>query len=232
MRRCGKSGINIHESMRHFVHPIETSWPQSIRDEFRANSRPENPREAWQAFDKTEVRDALWELQYGLCAYCERVVEAGSGGSSIDHVIPKTRNPEVTFLYSNLVLCCTSPHTCNLFKGGNHFAGTDETGRWTQGFIAPTQERCEPSFNYFRDGSIAPSANTTEPDATDTLRILNLNHQLLQTERREHLAAIDRAIAALAEQVDALIEYLRTEMPAESLNPFYSAKRQCIKIAY
>lgn len=214
--------------MRHFTHPDE--WPASIQAAYRAHPRPANPRDAWDAFDTREIRDALWEVQHGLCAYCERVVEPGPGGSSIDHVIPKSANPEVTFLYTNLVLCCTDQQTCNIHKRGKHFAGTNATGRWTPGFIAPTQARCETSFVYQGDGSVRPSDTAIEPDATDTLRIVNLNHGPLKTERRDYLAAVDRAIASMADQMDALLAYLELEMPVGSLKPFYSAKRQCIKI--
>jgi uncharacterized protein (TIGR02646 family) len=216
------------KSMRHFSHP--TDWPASIRAEYRAQPRPANPRDAWDAFDTREVRDALWELQHGLCAYCERVVEPGPGSSSIDHVIPKSANPEVTFLYTNHVLCCTDRQTCNLHKKGQHFAGADATGRWTQGFIAPTQPRCETSFIYEGDGSVKPSDSATEPDTTETLRIVNLNHGPLQTERRDYLTSVNRNIANMADQMDALLIYLEAELSVGSLKPFYSLKRQCIKI--
>lgn len=214
--------------MRHFTHPVD--WPESIRAEYRRQPRPANPRDSWGAFDKREVRDALWELQNGLCAYCERRVELGPGGSSIDHVIPKTANPEVTFLYTNLVLCCTDHQTCNLHKKGQHFAGADASGRSTEGFIAPTQPRCETSFIYEGDGSVKPSESATEPDATETLRIVNLNHRPLQTERRDYLAALSRNIANMADQMDALTEYLETELSIGSHKPFYSLKRQRIKV--
>jgi hypothetical protein len=86
------------------------------------------------------------------------------------------------------------------------------------------------SFVYAGDGSVKPSDSAIDPDATDTLRIVNLNHGPLKTERRDYLAAVDRAIASMADQVDALMAYLALEMPVGSLKPFYSAKRQCIKI--
>ena len=220
--------LNKSNAMRHFTH--SAPWPASIQSEHRAQPHPDNPRDAWDAFDAREVRDALWELQHGLCAYCERVVEPGPGGSSIDHVVPKSAHPEVTFLYSNLVLCCTDSKTCNIHKRGQYFSGADATGRWTPGFIAPTQARCETSFTFLGDGSVKPSDSAIEPDATDTLRIVNLNHEPLKTERRDYLAAVNRTIASMTDQMDALLVFLEMEMPVGTLKPFYSAKRQCIKI--
>lgn len=215
--------------MRHIVHS-ETP-PPSIIAAYRAQPHPLNPREAWNVFDSRELRGHLWELQFGLCAYCERVLELGPNTSSIEHIIPKTANPQVTFQYTNLVLCCLDQDTCNLHKKGQHFAGCDVTGRWTQGFIAPTHPRCEASFTYGRDGSITPSAQADEPDATQTLQILNLDHEPLKTERRAYLAAVDLAINSMGDQTDAIVEFLRVELELGGLRPFYFAKRQHYSLA-
>jgi uncharacterized protein (TIGR02646 family) len=210
--------------MRHIVHS-ETP-PPSIVEAHRVQPRPLSPKEAWDGFDSRELREHLWELQFGLCAYCERALELWPGCSSIEHIIPKTANPQVTFQYTNLVLCCLDKNTCNLHKKGQHFAGFDATGRFSQGFISPTQLRCETSFVYGRDGSIRPSEQADEPDATQTLRILNLNYEPLKTERREHLMAIETAINAMGGQMDAIVEFLAGELGLEGLKPFYSAKHQ------
>lgn len=215
--------------MRHIVH--SEAPPASIVAAHRAQPHPLNPREAWDAFDKRDLREHLWELQSGLCAYCERVLELGPGTSSIEHIVPKTANPGVTFKYTNLVLCCLNKDTCNLHKKGQHFAGFDDTGRSTQGFIAPTQPRCEASFTYGRDGSVGPAEQAVEPDATQTIRILNLNHEPLKTERRDYLVAVETAIADMLDQMDAIELFLRNELELGGLKPFYSAKHQHFKLA-
>lgn len=215
--------------MRYIVH-LDTP-PPSIIAAHRAEPHPLNPRQAWDTFDSRELRDHLWELQFGLCAYCERALELGPGTSSIEHIIPKTANPQVTFQYTNLVLCCLDQNTCNLHKKGQHFSGCDVTGRWSQGFIAPTQRRCETSFVYGRDGSVSPAERADEPDATQTLRILNLNHEPLKTERRDYLTAIDTAISSMGDQLDAIVEFLTGELELGGLKPFYSAKHQHFSLA-
>jgi uncharacterized protein (TIGR02646 family) len=103
--------------MRHIVH--SSTPPASLDAEFRKNPYPANPTEAWNAFEAKELRDHLWDLQHGLCAYCERVLDPGKGGSSIDHVVPKSRNPRGTFDYANLVLSCMDQKTCNIHKKGD-----------------------------------------------------------------------------------------------------------------
>lgn len=210
--------------MRHIVH--SQGPPPSLVAAHHADPHPLNPRLAWKAFDSLELREHLWELQFGLCAYCERALGLGPGTSSIEHIVPKTANPQVTFQYTNLILCCLDQDTCNLHKKGLHFAGCDSTGRWSQGFIAPTQQRCETSFIYGRDGSIHPSDQADKNDATQTLGILNLNHEPLKTERREYLEAIDTAIGAMGSQMDAIVQFLATELELGGLRPFFSAKRQ------
>ncbi len=210
--------------MRHIVH--SDIPPPSIAATYREQPNPVNPREAWGQFDSRELREHLWELQHGLCANCERVLELEPGASTIEHIVPKTANPTVTFQYINLVLCCPNRDTCNLHKKAQHFAGFDVTGRWTQGFVSPTQPRCETSFIYGRDGSIDPSQGADELDTTQTLRILNLNHPPLVTERRDHLSAIDMAISSMGDQSNAILIYICSELELGGLKPFYSAKRQ------
>jgi len=215
--------------MHYIVH--SDTPPPSIVAAYRAEPHPTNPRDAWDGFDARELREHLWELQFGLCAYCERALELGSGTASIEHIVPKTANPQVTFQYTNLVLCCLDRNTCNLHKKDQHFAGCDATGRWSQGFIAPTQPRCETSFVYGRDGSVTPAARVDEPDATETLRILNLNYEPLKTERREYIAAIETAIADMDGQLDAVLQFLTAELELGGLRPFYSAKHQNFYLA-
>jgi uncharacterized protein (TIGR02646 family) len=210
--------------MRHIVH--SNIPPPSIVAAHRAQPHTLNPREAWDVFDSRELKEHLWALQFGLCAYCERSLGLGPDTSSIEHMVPKTANPDVTFQYTNLVLCCLDSDTCNLHKKSQYFAGFDVTGRWTQGFIAPTQPRCEVSFTYGRDGSVGPSAQAAEPDATETIRIVNLDHEPLKTERRQYLEAIETAIEDMSGQMEAIVQFLAIELELGGLKPFYSAKRQ------
>jgi uncharacterized protein (TIGR02646 family) len=214
--------------MRHIQH--NTNAPPSLAAEFRRNPHPTVPRDAWEQFDSGELRAHLWDLQFGLCAYCERVIEPVPGQSSIEHIIPKTQNPGVTFQYTNLVLCCIDQMTCNLKKKGQYFGGFDVTGRWSQGFVAPTQPRCETSFEYKRDGSIRATDGGDQEEAIETIRILNLDHGPLETERANHMAQIEWAVDAMSDQLDAVLAFLRQELSLGALKPFYSAKNHNFRI--
>lgn len=210
--------------MRHIVH--DASPPLSLQAAYRANPHPLNPYQAWKEFDSRELRERLWELQSGLCAYCERTLDIGPGCTTIEHIIPKSRHPDQTFQYFNLVLCCADPNTCNLYKRGKYFAGADDTGRWREGFIGPTQPRCATTFSYKRSGEVVPSETAVQDDARDTIAIVNLNFEALKTERREYLERIESVIVSMSDQLDALRVYLAKELCLGSLKPFYSAKHQ------
>ncbi len=209
--------------MRYILHDDQ---PDSLRQANRDNPRPADHGAAWEDFNSRELRDKLWTLQSGLCAYCERAIDPGPAQTTIDHIIPKSCNPEVTFQYTNLVLCCDDKNTCNLHKKGKYFAGCDDTGRFRQGFIAPTQPRCASSFAYKRDGSVKPSDTAVKDDATETLKILNLNSLDLKTERRNYLKSLEQAITSMGDQFDAIAAFLCEELSIGGGKPFFSAKLQ------
>jgi hypothetical protein len=60
----------------------------------------------------------------------------------------------------------------------------------------------------------------------NTLRILNLNHVALRSFRRDYLAAIEKTIVSMGDQMDAIRAYLVRELSLQEGRPFYSAKQQ------
>ena len=96
--------------------------------------------------------------------------------------------------------------------------------------MAPNQPRCETSFIYARDGSIDAVPTAYQADTLETIRILNLNHKPLATERREYVASIDQAVASMADQLEAVAIFLVGELALGGLKPFFSAKQQIFPI--
>ena len=127
--------------MRHIEHD---EAPPTLRAAFRAQPHPADPTQAWKDFNHSEVRDQLYLLQHGLCAYCERVLAAGPHGSSIEHVVPKGSDGSGTFRYQNMLLCCRDPKTCNERKRGKYFLG----------FISPLLPSAPAAFRYEPSGAI------------------------------------------------------------------------------
>jgi len=200
--------------MRHIIH--DSSPPASLQKMQRQEPCPEDPTKAWNEFDDTELRANLWKLQYGRCAYCERTIELTPGGGCVDHVYPKGRDQTKTFEYKNLLLSCTNKNTCNLYK----------KGKWFENFIDPTQLRCETSFAYKRDGSIESSSPAVACDVKETVKLLNLEERGLKTARRAHFERLEKMIADMEDQLEAVKEFLQRELALECRLPFYSAKKQ------
>lgn len=203
--------------MRLVVHHTP---PPEILAAYAADPNPSDPAVAWKNFSgKEEVRDALWPIQKGRCAYCELCIPCAH--TPIEHIKPKsrTRFPGMTFVYTNLVLNCNDTATCTTHKGD----------LWDGRFIAPTDPRCETFLSYERDGHVRPSAGLLAPDreaVSLTCRLVNLNHPGLVTKRAEILEAIEEVCASLMSQVEALKAYLRSELDVDTPAPFFSLKKQ------
>lgn len=120
-----------------------------------AGSQSETSR--WSAFRDTsayaETREALYENQKGICAYCE--ISLSVNNKQIEHFIPKsktTKTDDLTFSFENYLLCCkggTNHFSCNsdefLSSGnpkGNHTCGEnkkdeDPTGKCLNPYELP-----------------------------------------------------------------------------------------------
>lgn len=72
----------------------------------------------WEVFRSAEVRQAtniveiLRRTFHGKCAYCEE-----NSGSHVDHLIPKSVQPEGTYRWENLLPAC--PHCNQEYKGSS-----------------------------------------------------------------------------------------------------------------
>lgn len=76
-----------------------------------------------------ELRKALLEEQGYLCAYCMRRIPIRDTNSNestrIDHILSRTKHPELQLNYSNMVVCCpgaiTSDFHCDKQKRGKRY---------------------------------------------------------------------------------------------------------------
>ena len=134
-----------------------------------------------------QAREFLISEQHGLCAYCQQTISIEN--SSIEHVIPKELNKELSTNYFNLVAVCKTqlkdPHTnklhCDKEKGSDLissfiFVSNSEV----------TETKNNSYFTAFSNGIINP-----KPALSDELRqqveafikVLNLNHSNLAEKR-------------------------------------------------
>ncbi|TFF39142.1 retron system putative HNH endonuclease [Mucilaginibacter psychrotolerans] len=133
------------------------------------------------------AKEFLLREQNFLCAYCQQTLTKES--ASIEHVIPKEYNVELSTNYYNLVAVCKSPLKdpitsrlhCDKEKQSriiiplifisNNSANIDRNNSW---------------FDARSDGSIVPKHNASAEHFKQTeafIETLNLNHLLLREAR-------------------------------------------------
>lgn len=117
------------------------NFPPYHLEQRRLKGTPSNPEKAWQHFSyKEEIHNFLKPRQYCLCAYCE--IRLDELGEHIEHVMPKSKYPEKTFEYNNLVLSCLnstklSQYTENERSCGHSVSKRDSTRFNYNLFISP-----------------------------------------------------------------------------------------------
>jgi len=205
--------IQHHSQAPRLLHNRSLQTTPQTRDEARS---------AWEKFQgKDELASHLKYLQKGLCAYCELRLDSDLG-YHIEHIEPKSKYPQQTFDYSNLILSCIASEqltkndptlSCGHYKRG-HFDATL--------FISPTMNNATHYFSCNLFGEIEPALDLNANDtkrAQYTIELLNLN-SLRLIRQREHL--IDegyKIIGELQSDQEALYNFLELEFAI--INGFY-----------
>lgn len=131
-----------------------------------------------------ELRKALLEEQGYLCAYCMRRIPIRDTNSNestrIDHILSRTKHPELQLNYSNMVVCCpgaiTSDFHCDKQKGENDIT------------INLFEDHFFDTISYSsKDGRIKSSDAESDRQINE---LLNLNHALLKRNRLETLRGV------------------------------------------
>lgn len=143
--------------------------------------------------DLKAVREYLIKEQHYLCVYCQSKITIDN--SSIEHVIPKSLNLELSTNYHNLVAVCQ-----NQIKDENERLHCDkEKGSLPilpYIFYSNSDVNIEMNNSYFRasnDGSIIAKANIKENEyfqIRSFIDILNLNHTILLQKRKSAIYAM------------------------------------------
>ena len=131
-----------------------------------------------------ELRKALLEEQGYLCAYCMRRIPIRDTNSNestrIDHILSRTKHPELQLNYSNMVVCCpgaqSSDFHCDKQKGENDIT------------INLFEDHFFDTLSYSsKDGRIKSSDAESDRQINE---LLNLNHALLKRNRLETLRGV------------------------------------------
>jgi uncharacterized protein (TIGR02646 family) len=200
------------------------SCPRSLRGTFCGGTKERGRNEevirgAWTAaekleklrftaYDKADVRKALAKLFKGKCGYCEGSLSTQS--LAIEHFRPKKGfvkggklvQPGYWWLaaeWSNLLASCNA---CNQSKG-NHFPLVNEARRARSPGTEVRENPlllnpCDKDFEhrehvFFLEGLI----KSRNKKATRTIKVLDLNRELLLSDRRAELTKLRFAIKQL-----------------------------------
>lgn len=196
---------------------------------------PQNSDEAkrrWKNLTKSSLYEQLFVEQFGLCAYTElniqdfREEHNSIKGAHIEHIEPKSRFPQRTFDYSNLVLSALDSEDLVKFNKGDRFGGHHKLSDYDSGqFISPLLLNVSDYFSYSSEnGEIFPNVYLDINDrekAKYTIDLLNLNASYLKNLRKNWLQELQAEIDKLIDidSVDALKNMAKCELcPYDSDN--------------
>ena len=189
----------------------------------------------WNGFaiaDKAQVSASLELLQMGVCAYCQIRLDS-SVGKHIEHLLPKSAYPALTFQWRNLVLSCTQNDVSEeILQSEGVSCGHYKGSRYTPQFISPTEPDCERYFEYrASDGTIQAAKGLSVPDksrADYTIDLLNINCPRLCRLRKDMLEQGYGIIAGLRDDKGALAHFLDAEFAEVrgKVRSFISARQQ------
>lgn len=201
---------------------------------------------AWGNFRQSKyTRDKCIQEQYGLCGYSEvdlsndtPILDLASEeisrclGTHLEHVEPKSRNPQRTFDHNNLIVSIIDDIKYRGLVKADVFGGHAKL-KWysEQSFIHPLSHNCRDYFHYETTGLIVPKLSFPRRErakARLTIYKLNLNAPLLVVWRRNWLSQMDLLINELLNDTDALKNLAELELlPSnQKLRPFHSGQRQ------
>jgi uncharacterized protein (TIGR02646 family) len=179
--------------------------------------------------DKQSIWDHLHAMQGERCAYCEG--DLNSLGRHIEHHHPRSRLPQATFDWHNLLGACDRLDSCGHFKDSPG-APSCEIGD----LVDPSAEDPDRFFRIRDTGRIEPRPTPGTRDhvrAVTTLRALNLNgegdergqhtHRWRVADRRRALEPYlePGLLSALSEFTDEeRAAYIASELAATQNDPY------------
>ena len=225
--------------MRHINKPSQALGPYCLKRKFEQGA-PNDPEKAWENLGsgcKQEItNNYLRPEQYYLCAYTE--IDLDELGCHIEHIKPKSRYPEYTFDYQNLILSGFNSDELQYYEYTDRFGGHFKCGDGSERdkydsdlFISPLQVECENYFSYEVNGQVEPKPNLSAEEkkrAIYTRDALNLNAPYLVRERRKVIEEMLPIIDDLLDNPYALYHFADMDLCVINgkLNPFHSARLQ------
>lgn len=167
----------------------KTSEPESFTEWKRQENEDWQPN--WGNFGKPEkrdVHDTLLQEQGYSCCYCESRISTQI--SHIEHFKPRSKYPELSLEYANLLASCQGeaedpppkPSYCGQLKGA-----------WydSQLLVSPLVPACADYFRYSDDGQILPTRDLSKATAAiTTIEKLGLDINKLRRLRKSAIEGV------------------------------------------
>jgi uncharacterized protein (TIGR02646 family) len=115
------------------------------------------------------VRKACLAEQKGLCAFCCCSITVDTGQNA--HIFSKTRYPQRSLDWDNLVAGCTSYKHCGTYQKTRDIP------------LTPLMPECETELQFYTSGSV----KACSPRAQTTIEVLNLDDPVLRAKRKKAL---------------------------------------------
>jgi uncharacterized protein (TIGR02646 family) len=172
-------------------------WTQELATAIAAGEKADELRKS--KYNHPDIKDAIKRETHNKCAYCESKPNHVTFGD-IEHILPKSVKPELTYAWSNLTLACD---ICNTKK------------RDKEGFIDPYTEKPSDHIQFF-----GPMMRPKDEYGRNTTVGLDLNRMPLIERRHEKLQDLDRRIIEIkAAQNQALKETLLEALERYTRDP-------------
>lgn len=171
--------------------------------------------------DKSEIWQALEQMQGQVCAYCE--IDINRPKCHIEHFEQKSRISEKTFEWRNLFGSCDYHGRCGRYKDNQRYNSQD--------LIKPDIEDPEYYLVFAPNGSVSPRSNLSEDErrrASETIRVLKLDDFVIQAMRYKQVfgyvqTAEEFAEIALLYPENEWLPMLQEEIRKTSSLPFSTA---------
>ena len=157
-----------------------------------------------QAPQKPILHQSLLQEQGFICCYCNNRIEVQD--SHIEHLVPQSQNIQGSDVDYNNMLASCGRSGASVYQGHSERTCGEHKGESTIP-ITPEQHDCELKFSYGSNGSIS-SATPNDNDAQQTIRILNLDCDKLNRNRKDAIDGIifvDRQTGELISDAERII---------------------------
>ncbi|WHS51435.1 HNH endonuclease [Rothia sp. SD9660Na] len=110
---------------------------------------------------KEKIKKYCLEEQEGLCVYCYRKISIS--GSSIEHVVPRSKDSSLQTSYLNMTASCKDRQTCNARRGNRDLPSNPFEDDWAcvelkySGEFIFQNSSVEESFNILNVGNLNKS---------------------------------------------------------------------------